>query len=71
MSDRIYVPIETFTTGDSRTLVKNVTRVREGHPLLDQYQHMFRLADCGEYEVEQATSEPGMKRGEKRSKAAV
>lgn len=62
---KLYVAVETFSADGMRTIVKDITRVREGHPLLAQYPSLFRLADA-HYEwpeVEQATAAPGEKRG--------
>lgn len=61
---KLYVATETFSVDGYRTITKDVTRVREGHPLLDQFPHLFREADAHyEWEVEQATAAPGEKRG--------
>jgi hypothetical protein len=65
MSGKMYVPLETCRLGDYPNMfVKNQTRVREGHPVLKQFGHMFREAEA-EYEwpdVEQATAAPGERR---------
>jgi len=65
---RMYVPLETCKLGDyPNTFVKDQTRVREGHPVLRQFSHMFREAEA-HYEwpdVEQATAGPGERRGAK------
>lgn len=74
MSDKMFVPIETCRLGDYPNMfVKDQTRVREGHPVLIQFPHMFREADA-HYEwpeVEAATAAPGERRGEKRSRVVV
>ncbi len=63
---RLYVATETFAIDGHRTITKNVTRVREGHPLLTQYPQFFRVADAHyEWDVEQATAGPGEGRGVK------
>lgn len=44
---------------------RNVTRVREGDPVLEMAPHSFKLMDDdGPPEIEQATAAPGEKRGE-------
>jgi len=61
----IYVAKESFSTvldGDEVTVQKGRTRVREGHPLLAGREHLFE-PQAVDYEVEQATSSPGEKRG--------
>lgn len=40
-----------------------ITRVTEGHPLLENYGHLFREVEVNGPEVEQATAGPGEKRG--------
>ena len=66
MAGKLYVAVETFSVDGYRTITKDVTRVREGHPLLTQFAHLFREADAHyEWDVEQATSGPGEKRGHK------
>lgn len=51
--------------GQQEVIHAGVTRVREGHPLLDAYRGYFEPADTGvHYEVEQATAAPGEKRGD-------
>lgn len=40
---------------------KDVTRVRKGHPMLDQYPELFEPITV-HYDVEQATAGPGEKR---------
>ena len=48
--------------GDQRvTIRKGITRVREGHPLLEGREDMFEPISV-HYDVEQATAEPGEKR---------
>ncbi len=57
---RLYIAVESFQADGYRTIKKDVTRVREGHPLLNQFPQMFRLADAHyEWPVEQATAAPG------------
>jgi hypothetical protein len=40
--------------------------VRAGHPLLDGREDLFRPWEGPRFDVEQATAEPGEKRGEKK-----
>ncbi len=65
---KIFIANETFTAAGHYTpFHKDITRVREGHPILKQYPDMFREAEA-HYEwpeVEQATASPGEKRGAK------
>jgi len=63
---RIYVAAESFTTsldGVPVVVTADMTRVREGHPLLRGREQFFRLLDV-HYDVESATQAPGEKRGE-------
>ncbi len=63
----IYVATESFgpeVNGQHITVINGETRVRAGHELLRNYPQFFKPIDV-HYEVEQATSEPGVKRGEK------
>lgn len=60
----IFVPIESFITsldGVDVTFRRDVTRVREGHPILTRFPDKFREIVV-DYEVEQATSAPGERR---------
>ena len=60
----VFVPVDSFTTdvdGVPRTFQKDITRVREGHPLLARFPHLFREIQV-HYEWEQATDEPGVLR---------
>ncbi len=61
---RIYVPISPFIAEIDGVAVtfKSTTRVREGHPVLDGREGLFREIDA-EYEVEAATQAPGEVRG--------
>lgn len=71
MGDRIFIAKESFSTeldGVQITVMKDITRVREGHPLLDGREQFFRLLDV-HYDLEQATAAPGEKRGARRSEA--
>jgi hypothetical protein len=65
---KIFIATEDFQpAGYYTTFRKDVTRVREGHPLLEQFPHLFREAEA-HYEwpdVEQTTANPGEKRGAK------
>lgn len=50
--------------GQIHVFVRNVTRVRAGHPLLRAVPDYFRpLDELIHYDVEQATAAPGEKRG--------
>lgn len=64
----IYVAIESGSVeikGETCVFVKNVTRVRAGHPLLKAVPDYFaEVEDAVHYDVEQATAVPGEKRGE-------
>jgi hypothetical protein len=62
----IYVATETGEVdvdGRSYPIKKGVTRVREGHELLAAAPALFKVIDV-HYEIEDATREPGRKRGE-------
>lgn len=61
---RIFVCRETFLWGDE-VFEAGITRVREGHPILDGKEHLFEELEV-HYEVERATANPGEKRGETR-----
>ena len=62
----LYTPIDTFEGANHETFVKDKTFVREGHPILDTYGHMFTPARADyEWPDEQATAAPGERRGAK------
>ena len=56
----VYVPIEGFIANIDGTDVNFTqhTYVREGHPILDKFPHMFRPVRV-QYDVEAATADPG------------
>lgn len=60
----IFVPKEPFTAQVDGTDMAFTpqTLVREGHPILEKYPHLFEPVRV-HYDVEQATSSPGEKRG--------
>lgn len=61
----VYVPNESFSCsigGIDRTFVKDQTTVREGHPVLAKYAHLFHPIRV-HYDVEAATAPPGEVRG--------
>lgn len=66
--DAVWVARETFVCsldGVQEVVHAGVTRVREGHRMLEAYRSYFEPVDTGvHYEVEQATSGPGEKRGD-------
>lgn len=66
-SDQVYVATESGSCevkGETYIFVKNITRVRDGHPLLKNVGDYFKpVDDAVHYEVEQATKAPGEKRG--------
>jgi hypothetical protein len=69
---RIYVARESFVTdynGAPTVVHADITRVREGHPLMSGREHMFKEIDA-HYEVEEAINEPGRARGERNAHAA-
>lgn len=59
----VYQPIEPFIAEIDGSTVNftQYTFVREGHPILDKYGHLFRPVRV-QYDVEEATAEPGRKR---------
>lgn len=69
----VYVATESFVAdmdGVPTVVHKGVTRVRAGHPLLKVHGAFFEPVDqtvAYEVDVEEATAEPGRKRGEQRS----
>jgi hypothetical protein len=63
---KIYVATRSFVVtfgGRTHNIVGGRTRVREGHELLAGREHLFREEQV-EYEVEDATADPGAKRGQ-------
>lgn len=61
----IFVARESFSTdldGVPVTVQKGATRVRAGHPLLQGREDLFEPITV-HYDVEQATSAPGERRG--------
>lgn len=57
----VLVATESFVTefeGASHAFYAGVTRVREGHPILQNIRHLFKQIDV-HYEVEAATAAPG------------
>jgi hypothetical protein len=64
---RIYVATDNFATelsdGTPVIVQQGITRVREGHELLQGRESMFEEMKI-DYDVEQATAEPGERRGE-------
>ena len=61
---RVYVPKESFSAdvdGVNVVFVRNTTRIREGHELLERFPHMFEVMRV-DYEVEEATAVPGARR---------
>lgn len=69
MADELLVATKTFLTSvDGRRVrvVKDQTRVRAGHPLLEGREHLFKVADA-HFDVEDATARPGQKRGGRRA----
>ena len=64
MAGRIFVALKTSVIhidGKAHVVHKGVTRVREGHPLLEGREEMFAPIDC-DYEVEEARAKPGRPR---------
>ena len=56
----VFVPIDGFVANIDGTDVnfhRNI-RVREGHPILEKYGHLFERIRV-QYDVEQATAAPG------------
>lgn len=70
-NSKIFVASQTFNTvidGRSALIAAGVTRVREGHPLLDAYPGYFRELDV-HYDVEDTSARPGHARGGNRRPA--
>ncbi len=62
---KLFEATEAFAP-DGYTTIRKGELVREGHPLLDQFPDLFREAKPRfEWDVEQATSAPGERRGAK------
>lgn len=65
MAGQIYVATDSgivqLDDGTQLTIQAGVTRVREGHPLLEGRELLFRKLDV-HYDVEEATSRPGQVR---------
>jgi hypothetical protein len=60
----VFVPNDSFSAdvdGVAMSFVKDHTRVREGHPVLAKYPHLFEPMYV-HYDVEAATAAPGEKR---------
>lgn len=60
----IFVPTDSFTArvdGVDVLFRKGETRVREGHPVLEEYAHLFEPIRA-HYDVEAATAAPGERR---------
>lgn len=69
MSD-IFIATDSFVTrigGETYRVVKDATRVREGHALLDASPQNFKPLDI-HYDVERATKAPGEKKPVKAKK---
>ena len=63
---RVFVPREDFTTeidGQPVTFKRGLTRVREGHPAILGREGLFEEMIV-DYDIEQATANPGERRGE-------
>ncbi len=64
---RVFIATQTFSAnldGAPHAIHRNVTRVREGHPLLDMYPGFFEAADDKvHFEVETTEAVPGEGRG--------
>lgn len=59
----VYAPIEPFVAeiDQAEVTFTEYTFVREGHPILEKYGHLFRPLRV-QYDVEQATAAPGERR---------
>lgn len=64
---KVYTPITTFFVdyeGSSVTLVANVTRVREGHPLFEgNREHFKEVNDKVDFEVEKVAARVARPKG--------
>jgi len=61
---KIYAPKEDFVApygGADVTFSRGRTLVREGHPILGSFGHLFEEVNV-EFDVEEATAEPGKRR---------
>ena len=59
--NRVFICSESFVAkldGVDTTFIKDSSRVREGHPILERHGRFFRLIDV-HYDVERATAAPG------------
>lgn len=54
----------TLPDGTEVQFRRGITRVREGHPVAEQWPQYFAPIEV-HYELEDATDEPGRKRGER------
>jgi len=69
----IYAATQSFAADldGEPVFVNKDERVRAGHPLLDQNPGFFEpVEDAVHYDVEQATSAPGEKRGDQQQQAS-
>lgn len=57
--------IGTLEDGREISVQKGVTRVREGHPIALRWPELFTPIEV-QYEIEDASAEPGRKRGEEK-----
>lgn len=55
--------IGSLEDGQEISVQKGVTRVREGHPIAQRWPELFEPIRV-HYEIEDASAEPGRKRGE-------
>jgi len=61
----IYVATQTFNTmidGQPALITEGITRVREGHPLLEAHRDYYKVLDV-HYDVEDTVDRPGRPRG--------
>ncbi len=66
MEGKIFVAVESFgleIDGVPHTISKDVTRVREGHPILEGREHLFKELEV-QYDIEDTTAKPGRRRGD-------
>lgn len=64
--DRIFIATQSFSTslkGNPVSIVAGVTRVREGHPLMDGDRAQFFEPMTVHFDMEEATSTPSGQRG--------